>query len=451
MSIFKAYDIRGHYPSEINEAIAYAVGRAFVTFTKTTNVLIGYDARTHSPSLRDALVRGITEQGADVVDMGLVTTPQTIAMHVLKGHECAIMVTASHLDAPMNGFKMFAQGGKNITANYGMRELETLATAKQFPAPERTGTITTVDYTEDYALAIERLAPKHGERKQFVVDCSNGSVGPAIAILRKNLKLTIDVINAEPDGTFPNHSPNPIAPGAEAQAAARITEIGAAGGCIFDADADRVTFLDETGAPIHPNAVSCLVIEELLRDNPRRVIAYDLMSSRVIPETITQLSGKPLRTRVGRNILVDDMRRENALFGAESSSHMIFGDLAYADAAPLAMLIIFGLVERSDKPFSALVNGILKYPLQPEKNYTVRDTKTVLEALPALFPEATIDRLDGLALLFPDGWIVVRPSNTEPLIRLRAEADTPERLEAFVTAVDALVTKLGGTVAHSSH
>ena len=452
MTIFKAYDIRGRYPEEINEELAHAIGRAFVTFTKCSDVMVGYDARTHSPALTEALIRGLTEQGASVTNCGLVTTPQTIAMHLIKGHECAIMVTASHLDAPMNGFKMFTQSGKNITSLYGMLEMERLVATKAFTPSVHIGTVRHANYTEDFATAINTLAPKHtGQRKRFVVDCSNGSVGALVKLHQRLLNLDITIINAEPDGTFPNHSPNPIAPGAERQAAECIQQTGAAGGCIFDADADRVTFLDEQGIPIHPNATSCLIITELLKRHPKRTIAYDLISSRVLPETIKHLHGTPLRTRVGRNILVDDMRREHALFGAESSSHMIYGDLAYADAATLSMLIMFSIVEREERPLSTYSHSLLKYPLQPEKNYNIDKPQTVIDALPALFPEAKVDRLDGLALLFPDGWIVVRPSNTEPLLRFRAEANTVERLHEFVHAVDALVKKLGGGVETSSH
>jgi phosphomannomutase len=452
MGIFKTYDIRGRYPEELDEKIAYRVGRAFVTFTQATDVMVGYDARTHSPLLHEALVRGLTDQGANVTDIGLVTTPQTIAMHVLKKHAGAIMVTASHLDAPMNGFKMYTRGGRSITAYYGMPEMEALVTKERFAEPSRRGTVAKATYCEDYVKAVIEHAPHRTlPGKHFVVDCSNGSVGSELLLLRGALTLDIDVINDVPDGTFPHHSPNPIAPGAERQAAERVRATGAAGGCIFDADADRITFLDEQGNPIHPNVITCLIATELLRTRPGRAVAYDLISSRVVPETIMRAGGVPLRTRVGRNVLVDDMRRENAIFGGESSSHMIYSDLAYADCTLLSMLLVFNLVERSGKPLSVLTKGVLRYPLLPEKNYRVTDVEGVLHDLLHAFPEARIDRLDGLALVFDDGWIVVRPSNTEPVLRLRAEANTTERLAQFTATTERIITARGGTPLTNEH
>lgn len=444
MSVFKSYDIRGRYPDEVNEELFYRVGRAFVALTKTSDVLVGRDARTHSLPLQQALIRGITAQGANVTDIGLATTPQVIAMHEWADHDTAIIVTASHLDAPFNGCKMYMQHGQPINKRRGMQELEAL-TRGTFTDADEEGRVIEKNYTETYATRIAELAPLQGTWPRFVADCSNGSAGPEVTFLRDHLQLPLAIINAEPDGMFPNHSPNPVLPVAHTQVQRAIRSKQAAGGCIFDADADRVVFFDENGAYIHPNAVSCMIIAELLRERKGRAVAYDLISSNIVAETIAANGGKPLRTVVGRNMLVDDMREHNAIFGGEVSSHMVYADVAYADASTLSMLLVLRSIARAGKPLSALVAQYNKYAAL-ERNYRVPDAAAALKAVEHTFPGAEKDYLDGVTLRLPEGWLVARTSNTEPVVRLRGEAADRATIERLFHKAEKAVLQQGGHV-----
>jgi phosphomannomutase len=257
--------------------------------------------------------------------------------------------------------------------------------------------------------------------------------------------LPLVLLNTEPDGTFPNHSPNPIAPGAADQAATAVREHNAIGGCVFDADADRVTFLDEQGNAIHPNTISCLLIERILARNPGATVAHDLISSRAVPELIERLGGTAVRTKVGRASVIDAMLAHDAVFGAETSSHLMFKETFYGEAATLAMLLVIDTVSRSSKPFSALTKQYKQYALLPETNYSIEDKLGAMQALEQAFPDATADHLDGVCLTFTDGWIVARASNTEPILRLRGEANSHEVLFERLKRAEDAITRLGGT------
>jgi phosphomannomutase len=443
MSIFKAYDIRGKYPEELHEELAYKIGRAFVTLTKAKEVMIGRDARTHSPLLATALARGIMDQGANVIDIGLATTPQVIAMRALKNHETAIMITASHLEAPFNGFKMYRNDGSTVNGRHGMKEMESLVTKGVFTAQPKGG-ITIADYTSDYAQHIMQLAPVKSKIK-FVVDCSNGSVGPEIIYHKEHLHLNLVMMNSAPDGTFPHHSPDPLAANARIPIRDAILREKAHGGCVFDADADRVIFYDEQGIFIRPNSTACLIIKELLENNPGRVIAYDVLSSKAVPEVISENGGVPLRTVVGRSLLADDMVAHKALFGAEISGHMVYEEVANADATSLTMLKVIDVLTKSNKPFSELVKEFSRYH-RYERDYVAPNPDATLHAIEAAFPNAKKDYLDGITLEFEDAWFVARKSNTEPVLRLRGEGTTPAAIESKFKAAEHIIIQLGGHI-----
>ncbi len=442
-SIFKAYDVRGQYPDEIDEDVAYKLGRAFVLLSGTRDVLIGRDSRLHSASLAQALARGLSEQGANVTDIGLATTPQVIAMRVWKKHDTAIMITASHLEAPFNGMKLYLQDGSAVNKRRGMQELEALFHESNFPTASH-GSVATADYTREYAQRIEALMPLKS-KLPFVVDCSNGAVGPEILLHKQLLGLPLILLNTAPDGAFPHHSPDPLAKSAWLPIRDSILKNHAAGGCVYDADADRVVFFDEFGSFIKPNYITCLLVQELLRKQPGRTIAYDLISSKIVPETIEAAGGKALRTVVGRNLLCDDMRQNNALFGAEVSSHMIYADVEYADASTLSMLLILDLLTRSAMPFSQLTKQFAKYTSY-ERNYIVPNADSVVRAIQTTFADAECDYLDGITFLFSDSWIVVRKSNTEPLLRVRGEGLTPGAIESRFKAAERVIIQQGGRV-----
>ncbi len=445
--IFKAYDIRGRYPQDINEDNAYLIGRAFVTFTGTTDIMLGRDARTHSPALARAFIKGALEQGADVTEIGQITTSQMIALRSWHNHNTAVMVTASHLDAPFNGFKMLTGIGQYVSENYGMRDVERIVSERAFPKPARTGHHKHANYIDSYVERILAVAgsPTRSE-VTFVADASCGTIGAELHGFKAACLPNLIIINDTPDGTFPAHSPNPIAPGAADQAGRVIRETNAVGGCVFDADADRVTFLDEKGNPIMPNYISCLLVKAQLENSPGASIAYDLISTRALPETITECGGIPIRSKVGRASIIAQMMSNGAAFGAETSSHMMFKETFYGEAVGLALLRVLELLAREGKPLSELVKPYERYVLLPETNYRIERAKEAMEQLEAAFPDAQIDYLDGVSLSWTDSWIVARMSNTEPLLRIRAEADTQEILDVRMETVSKIVHDLGGAL-----
>jgi len=448
MSIFKAYDVRGKYPEEINEEVAYRIGRAFVLLTRTRDIMIGIDVRTHSPMLRDAFIRGAMEQGADVIDIGLITTCQMISLKTWMNHDTAVMVTASHLDSQFNGFKMLTGVGQYVSEDYGMKHLEKLVTENEFPPSPRKGALKRAQYLETYVKELLKLFTPRKPASVFVADCSNGSIGAELELIANYTGINLRLINNQPDGSFPNHSPNPIKPEAQQQAAAAIKQLGAIGGCIFDADADRVTFLDEQGNPVHPNYAACILTKSILKQHPGNSVAYDLVSSRVVPETITSCGGKPLRTKVGRASVIAEMMKHNAVFGAETSSHIMFRDTSYGEATTLAMLMLIDEIAASNVPMSLLVASYARYPLLPETNYETPDQEGTLKALETEFSDARLETLDGVYFSFSYGWLSARKSNTEPLLRLRAEADTQEQLQELFKRAETVIQQHAGVLSN---
>jgi len=335
------------------------------------------------------------------------------------------MVTASHNPPEYHGFKVFDSTGGSMSYDKGLKEVEALVAGISAPSAIPQKSFPTVDGLDRYVnFVAEAGGKKHASRK-IVIDISNGSSGPVFKRLAKVMGIDAAILNAEPDGTFPHHDPNPLKDASRVQAAAEVVKQGAAFGVILDGDGDRILFVDETGRGIENYFLSCLVSEELLARQKGAAIVYDLISSRVLPERISELGGKPVVSKVGYTFLYDQMVAAHAVFGAETSGHVYFkvSDTYYTESAAYALAVILRLLASQTQPLSELVRPLRdRYAQSPEINVEVADKEKAMAEIEKRFAAGKIDHRDGVSVTFDDFWFNVRPSNTEPLLRLRLEA-----------------------------
>lgn len=443
MGIFKAYDIRGIYPSEINEDIAYRIGRAFVSHTKTKQVLIGRDSRLSSQPLKEAIMRGIIDQGADVVDIGLATTPMTNFLHAHYKYETSIQITASHNPKEYGGCKMNTHDAEPLTGDLGIPEIKELVEKDDFPAPKTKGVITKKDHLVEYVdflagLVKEDLTPLH-----VVVDASNGPVGKIAERVFDKLGIQFVELNFAPDGNFPGHDPNPLKGDAQVQAKKLVAETGADFGCLFDADADRVVFIDEEGKTVKPDLMAAMMAGELLKENPGDKILIDCFSSHAVKEAVEKSGGTPIIMRTGRSFMYQRARREDVLFGAEASSHYYHREVYHGDHGLLTLLKVMEIVVRENKSLSSIIKPFDTYIDTNQINVPVAgDAKAAVQKVAAAFKDFEQSDMDGVMVSLDDGhetWFIVRPSNTEPLIRLRVEGKDAAKVEEIRKRVEGLV------------
>jgi len=424
--IFKAYDIRGLYPGELDSALAKRIGHAFARLLDCGRIVIGRDARLSSPVLGQAFIEGYTAGGGAVADIGMVSTP--LLYHAIADGDFAggAMVTASHLPAEMNGFKLCRAGAVPLSGDAGLPELErmTNSPAPAEPAMSRTGVHIKTRMTNPYITKLAGFA-RAERRLKIAVDAGDGMAGPEASLLFRHCPLwELVPLNMEPDGQFPHHGPNPFINDATAELERRVPAERADFGVAFDGDADRCLFVDEQGSRVPADLVTALIARSFLADAPGALVLYDLRSSRVVAETIRSFGGVGKRCRVGHAFIKEQMREENALFAGELSGHYYFRSLGYIDCGLMAMIAIANLVSAGDAPLSSLVHPLLKYRSSGELNLQVSRSSAVIESLAAAYRTERIDRLDGLTVDSGRWWFNLRPSNTEPVIRLNIEADS---------------------------
>ena len=420
--IFKAYDIRGIYGDTLTDDIAFKVGRAIATFLRPRTVVVGMDMRPHSVPLADALTRGLVLQGANVVRLGLCSTPMSYYANKVLGADASVMITASHNPGEWNGFKICREQAIPISGATGIAEIEKLVAAAAFTPAAVPGTVTEHDIRSDYVAHFRAFADIRRPLR-VLVDFAN-AMGLFEAKVFDGLFEVTPLFDTL-DGTFPNHEANPLK--LETLAAAQAAVRAAPGrydfAACFDGDADRVGFLDETGAIIPMDMITALIAQTLLAKKPGAHIFYDLRSSRAVKETIEAAGGIPHQSRVGHAFIKSQMREIDALFAGELSGHYYFKENAYAESSSLAVLLIANLVSQSDVPLSQLIAPIHRYFASGEINSTVADAPAALARLRAAFPDATKTyELDGLSIEYPTWWFNVRCSNTEPLLRLNLES-----------------------------
>ncbi|MET7517402.1 phosphomannomutase/phosphoglucomutase [Streptomyces sp. NPDC005480] len=436
--LVKAYDVRGVVPEQWDETTAELFGAAFVQVTGADAIVTGHDMRPSSPGLARAFARGATAQGSDVTEIGLCSTDQLYYASGSLGLPGA-MFTASHNPAQYNGIKMCRAGAAPVGQDTGLAEIRTLVeqwTDNGAPATaDRTGAVTTRDTLADYATYLHSLVDLSAIRQlKVVVDAGNGMGGHTVPTVLAGLPLDVVPMYFELDGTFPNHEANPLDPANIGDLQARVRAEGADIGLAFDGDADRCFVVDENGAPVSPSAVTALVASRELARHPGATVIHNLITSRTVPEVIREAGGTPVRTRVGHSFIKREMARAGAVFGGEHSAHYYFRDFWNADTGMLAALHVLAALGTQSAPLSDLTSSFERYAASGEINSAVGDPNSRTAAVRAAWtdrPDVTVDDLDGLTVSGTDWWFNVRPSNTEPLLRLNVEAPTEPAMRAL--------------------
>jgi phosphomannomutase len=440
--IFKAYDVRGTYPDQLNEEVARATGSAFATFVGGSSIVVARDMRPSGPSLVDAFAEGVRRVGVEVVDIGLASTD---LLYFASGYLDApgAMFTASHNPAQYNGIKMCLDGAKPIGLETGLADIERLAT--EFfatPAAGELAAISQRDVLEAWVAHVHSFIDTAKLRPlKIVCDTANGMGGYVAPLIFAGLPFDVEIMYAELDGTFPNHPADPLNPANVVDLQRRILETGADIGLAFDGDADRVFLIDEKAQGISGSTTTAMVAASLLDKNPGATILYNVICSKSVPAVIAEHGGVGVRTRVGHSYIKQTMAETNAVFGGEHSGHYYYRDNYRADSGIITALVVLELLSVFDGPLSELVAPFNRYAASGEINTVVTDPGATVAAISDILrdTEATIDELDGLTADYGEWWFNLRPSNTEPLLRLNVEAATPSECAQHVDEVVALI------------
>lgn len=434
-TIVKAYDIRGIVPEELNPEIARAFGAAFAAFTGASEIVVAHDMRESSPALVDAFAEGVTGQGADVVHAGLASTDM---LYFASGYlnVPGAMFTASHNPARYNGIKLCLAGARPVGQETGLAEIRRLAEQGVPERSDRRGTVRRRELVDEYAKYLRSLVDISSIRPlRVVVDAGNGMAGYTVPRVLADSPVDVIPMYFELDGNFPHHEANPIVPENTAELRARVRELGADLGLAFDGDADRCFVVDENGEVVSPSVITALVAVRELRRAPGSVIIHNLITSKAVPEIVREHGGVPVRSRVGHSFIKALMAETNAIFGGEHSGHFYFRDFWRADSGMLAALHVLAALGETPPgtPCSQFLAGYSRYVASGEINTRVSDQRAVVDALRARYaarPDVELDELDGLTVTAATWWFNVRPSNTEPLLRLNVEADDQATMEA---------------------
>ena len=437
--IFKAYDIRGIYPTELDEKVAYAIGRAFVTFIKTDRVTVGRDMRLSSPAMFDALTRGLMDSGADVVNIGMVSTDQYYyACATLGG--AGIMVTASHNPKDYSGFKMVKQMPQLLSGDEGIQDLRQIIEKDAYVKATRKGKMTEKDLTNDFVeMVLSLIDVKSVAPLKVIADTGNGMVGPILTKVYSRLpNVELTGMYLEPDGNLPNHGLDPLQPENRAELQRRVALEGADVGFAFDGDGDRFFTIDDRGEFVSGDFMTAVMGSYLLEKYPGSKIVHDVRASWAVPDLITAAGGTPLMERVGHAFFKARMSREGAIFGGEVTGHYYFKDFFYADSGILPSLVIVEMLSKKKTKMSELLRPLEStYFISGEINTRISDDpKAKMAQIVDTFGKgAKIERLDGVSVTFGDWHFNVRPSNTEPLLRLNLEAKSKALMEQKRDAV----------------
>jgi phosphomannomutase len=422
-AVFKAYDIRGIVPDQLDTDVARAVGAAFARFSKASRILVARDMRESGVALVDAFTDGVTATGADVVDLGLASTD---LLYFAAGHlgSPAAMFTASHNPAKYNGIKLCLDGARPVGQDTGLADIKALAeTDPAHGAGTTRGSVSSLGLLDEYVRHIHSFVDTSVLRPlRVIADTANGMGGLVVPRAFAGLPFEIEILYPELDGSFPNHPADPIQPENLRDLQARVLETDADIGLAFDGDADRVFLVDEQAQPVSGSTTTALVAQSLLAVNPGATVIYNLICSKSVPQVITESGGVPVRTRVGHSFIKSVMAETGAVFGGEHSGHYYFRDNYRADSGLIASMIILQALSLAGVPLSELRKPVERYADSGEVNVEVPDPPAVIERVAAAFPEATHDRTDGLTVDSGDWWFNLRPSNTEPVLRINVEA-----------------------------
>jgi phosphomannomutase len=440
-TIFKAYDVRGLYPEELDETVAKKIGNAFARFTAASTVIVGRDMRPSSVPLSQAFVEGVTMAGADVVDVGLASTD---LVYFASGRldAPAAMFTASHNPAQYNGIKMCRASAAPIGEATGLVQIKEAVAAGLVERAEEAGRVEPRDLLAEFADHVRSFAdPAVLRPLRVVADTANGMGGLVVPAVFEDLPFELEIIFGELDGTFPNHPADPIQPENLVALQKAVLEAGADVGLAFDGDADRVFLVDDRAQPISGSITTAIVAKGILeRTGPGETVVHNLICSKVVPETIIELGGTPVRSRVGHSFIKQVMAETGAVFGGEHSGHYYFRDNWRADSGLIAAMVVLEQLSRADVPLSEVRKPFERYAQSGEINTRVDDPAEVIEHVAVAYDGQRQDRLDGLTVDLGDWWFNLRSSNTEPLLRLNVEAADRLACDAHTEEVQDLIT-----------
>jgi phosphomannomutase len=442
--IFKAYDVRGVVPDDLNEDVVRRIGAAFATWAAAPTIAVGRDCRLSSPDLAAAFIDGVTSRGVDVVDLGLASTD---LLYFASGSldVPGAMLTASHNPPRYNGLKFCLAGAKPVGEDTGLGEIRALAERDgQPPAPGR-GSVQErrlLDAYADHVLTF--VDPATMAPLTVVADTANGMGGLVVPAVFERLPVTLVHLFPELDGTFPNHPADPIDPENQRDLKREVLDRDADVGLAFDGDADRVFLVDERAEGVSGSEITALVARSMLKRHPGSSVVYNLICSWAVPEVIREERGTPVRTRVGHSFIKQVMAETGAVFGGEHSGHYYFRENYRADSGLIAAVVVLEQLSLAGRPLSEVLAPFRRYSASGEINSRVDDQAAKIEEIAAAYASGRQDRTDGLTVEFDDWWFNVRPSNTEPLLRLNVEARTPELLRDKTEEVLALIRDQGG-------
>ncbi|MFO7299676.1 MAG: phosphomannomutase/phosphoglucomutase [Actinomycetes bacterium] len=439
--VFKAYDIRGRTDNgDLDPELCELVGSALVDLLGADRIAVGRDVRTSSGPLFEGLARGITTAGADVIDLGEVPTDAIYYFSGSRGVPGA-MITASHNPPVYNGIKLCRAGAAPIGVDTGLADIQARVQAGERKVAATPGRIERVDAVSGYVDHLFSIVdPSEIRPLRVAVDGGNGMAGVALEKVFERIPARLTGLYLEPDGTFPNHPADPLVPENLADLEKLMGEGEFDLGVAFDGDADRAFFLDDTGRPLSGSTVTSLLARRLLAGRPGEKVVHNLITSKAVPEIVRECGGEPVRTRVGHSFIKAVMAETNAIFGGEHSAHYYFRDNYRADSGMLAMLHLMAILSAREEPLSVIRTEVERYAASGEINFEVSDPQEAIRKVEeAMAGEAAIDRLDGLTVDFGAEWFNLRPSNTEPLLRLNVEAPDPERVEALVERVRSIL------------
>ena len=446
-TVFKAYDIRGTVPDQLDAAMCRAIGAAFARFADAPRIVVARDMRESGVDLAAAFAEGVTAHGVDVVDLGLASTD---LLYFAAGRLDApgAMFTASHNPAQYNGIKLCLAGAKPVGQDTGLADIKRLAEAElaqgaSDASPAERGTVVHHELIDEYADHVVGFIDTSDLRPlKVVADTANGMGGLVVPRVFAKLPFKLEILFAELDGSFPNHPADPIQPENLKDLQARVLETGADVGLAFDGDADRVFLVDEKAQPVSGSLTTAMVAASMLAKHPGETIVHNLICSKAVGEIVREKGGTPVRTRVGHSFIKSVMAETGALFGGEHSGHYYFRDNYRADSGLIAAVVVLELLSTSAQPLSELRKPFERYAASGEINTEVADPKGVVDQIAAAFTDAEQDRLDGLTVDFGDWWFNLRPSNTEPLLRLNLEAPTRAECDAHTEEVLAMIREL---------
>ncbi len=444
-SIFKAYDIRGTVPDQLDEELARSIGAAFAAFAQSDRILVGRDMRPSGVALSAAFADGVTASGTDVVDLGLTSTDE---LYFASGYLEApgAMFTASHNPAAYNGIKLCLSGARPVGQDTGLAEIKAAVQAgPPPPTGRRRGSVNRLDVLDAYAAKVRSFVDVNQLKAlKVIADTANGMGGLVVPSVFATLPFDLEILFGELDGNFPNHPADPIQPANLKDLEKRIVETGADVGLAFDGDADRCFLVDDRGEPVSGSTTTAIVAASMLDKHPGSTVLYNLICSKAVPEVIREHGGTPVKTRVGHSFIKAKMAETGAVFGGEHSGHYYFRDNYRADSGCIAALVVLEGLSKAAEPLSRLRKPFERYADSGEINVEVDDQARAIDKVSAAFspdrhPGATQDSMDGLTVDLGDWWFNVRPSNTEPLLRLNLEAATPADCERHTSEVLALV------------